>query len=97
LGPDANISTGLAGSRTLQDYAQKMVNEQTQDLRFAEERKSDSDGLRDLLQRQFLDESGVNIDEELGNLIVVQTAYSASARVLNAINELFDELLRAVQ
>ena len=97
LGPDANINTGLEGSRTLLDYAQKMVNEQTQDLRFAEQNKADSDGLRDLLQRQLLDESGVNIDEELGNLIVVQTAYAASARVVNAINELFDELLSAVR
>ena len=39
----------------------------------------------------------LNIDEELGNLIVVQTAYSASARVLTAVDELFQELLNAVR
>lgn len=56
-------------------------------------RSSDENTLRLLLEQQLLNESGVNIDEELGHLIVVQTAYSASARVINVVNEIFDELL----
>lgn len=31
--------------------------------------------------------SGVNVDEELGNLILFQTAYAASARMVNTISE----------
>lgn len=37
--------------------------------------------------------SGVNIDEELSNLILFQNAYSASARVISAAQEIMDELI----
>lgn len=97
LGPNANISTRLLGSTTLIDYGQKMVNEQTQALILIQASQEDEEALRQALEGQFLDESGVNLDEELGNLIMVQTAYSAAARVITAIDELFQELLNAVR
>lgn len=97
LGPNANISTGVVGSNSLIDYAQKMVNEHTQELILIGNRIEDEESLREALETQFLNDSAVNIDEELGNLIVVQTAYSASARVLTAVDELFQELLNAVR
>lgn len=40
--------------------------------------------------------SGVNLDEELSNLIVFQNAYNAAARVLSSVQELYDALLSAV-
>lgn len=40
--------------------------------------------------------SGVNIDEELANIILFQNAYSASARVIKVTGELFDILFEAV-
>ncbi len=97
LGPSANISTGVRGSLTIIDFAQKMVNEHSQESILIQANIEDETSLRDVLQTQLLDESGVNLDEELGQLIVVQTAYSASARVLTAIDELFQELLNAVR
>lgn len=42
------------------------------------------------------DISGVNLDEELSNLIVYQNAYSAAARILTSVQELYDTLLSAV-
>jgi flagellar hook-associated protein 1 FlgK len=36
---------------------------------------------------------GVSIDEELGNLVSAQQAYSASARVLTAVDEMLDTLI----
>lgn len=38
---------------------------------------------------------GVNIDEELANTVPLQNNYSASARMINIISELFDELLKS--
>ena len=38
--------------------------------------------------------SGVNIDSELADTILFQNAYSAAARIIRTIDELFDELLR---
>ncbi len=96
LGPGANISTGISNGTTLLDFSQKMVNEQSQESILTEARRNDTASLKDTLQRQLMDDSGVNIDEELAHLIQVQTAYTASARVITAINELFDKLISAV-
>ncbi|NAZ83881.1 flagellar hook-associated protein FlgK [Kineococcus sp. R8] len=41
--------------------------------------------------------SGVNMDEEMTNLVTFQHAYSASARVLSAINESLDTLINLVR
>lgn len=97
LGPNADISTNVNGSLGLIDFAQRMVNEHTQELVLTSERIDDEGSLQTLLQDRLTNQSGVNLDEELGHLIVVQTAYSASARVLTAVDELFQELLNAVR
>ena len=96
LGPNANISINVIGSSGLIDFAQKIVNEQTQELLLVNERAEDEDTLRNILSQELLNDSGVNLDEELGRLIVLQTAYAAAARVVTAVDQLFQELLNAV-
>ncbi len=96
LGPGVDIQTGVRASTMLIDYAQKMINQQSQEIALTDTRIADEEALRSLLEIQLLDDSGVNLDEELGHLIVVQTAYSASARVISAVDEQFQELLRAL-
>ena len=59
---------------------------------------ADNDDLRrelipEALQTRFNDASGVNIDTEMSNLLTLQTAYSANARVMTAIKQMFDMLL----
>jgi flagellar hook-associated protein 1 FlgK len=46
------------------------------------------------LQQRFDDTSGVNIDQEMSNLVTLQTAYAANARVLTTIKDTLDTLLR---
>ena len=38
--------------------------------------------------------SGVNLDEELTNLTTYQQAYSASARILTVVDQLYHTLLQ---
>lgn len=45
------------------------------------------------VQGQQASESGVNLDEELANLVSLQHAYAASARMLSAFNEMLDTLI----
>lgn len=52
--------------------------------------------LTDSLEFKQKSESGVNLDEELANLIVYEQAFSAAARVITTINEMFDALERAL-
>ena len=46
------------------------------------------------LQQRFADQSNVNIDEEMANLLKLQTAYGANARVLSAVRDMIDQLLK---
>jgi flagellar hook-associated protein 1 FlgK len=95
LGPDASISTGIYSATNLIDFAQKIINETSQDFIETQSAFDNEDTLRGIIQRQFSDNSGVNIDEEMSHLIVIQTAYSAAARAITAADEMFQELLSA--
>jgi len=50
----------------------------------------------EMLRNQQESFSGVNIDEELSELIKFQNAYQASVRVLSTAQEMYDSLLRLV-
>jgi len=96
LGPGANINTGIISSSNLIDYSQKMINRQSEAINTTTTRANDERAFKDILQQTLLSSSGVNIEEELANLIRVQTAFSAAARVVASIDESFREFLNAV-
>jgi flagellar hook-associated protein 1 FlgK len=95
LGPGADVATGILTGQTIIDFGQKMINAQAQDVILNETLLADQETLRGLLEERFLNETGVNIDEELSTLIVIQTAYAAAARAVSAADEMFTELLNA--
>lgn len=95
LGAGLGVSLDLVGSQTLVDFTQKMVNAQTEDVTLADGKLADEKSFQDLLQRQLLDESAVNIDEEMANMVLVQNAFSAAARAVTTIKEMFDDLMNA--
>ena len=46
------------------------------------------------IESRFGEVSGVNIDQEMSQLVQLQTAYGANARVLTAVREMMDTLMR---
>ena len=46
------------------------------------------------LKQRVNDASGVNVDEEMTNLIKLQTAYGANARVMTAVRDMLDLLMK---
>lgn len=56
----------------------------------ANARKSDAVNRRDSY-------SGVNIDEELSQMVVLQNSYSASARIMSTASQMYDTLLQMVR
>ena len=46
------------------------------------------------IESRFAAASGVSVDEELSNLIQVQNAYAANARIVSAVKEMMDLLMR---
>lgn len=51
---------------------------------------------RDALKDRFNDESAVNTDEELSELIRLEAAFAASARVLQTVQRAVDELMQTI-
>jgi len=49
------------------------------------------------VERRFDDVSGVNVDEEMTELLLLEQIYTASSQVLNAVDRMFDELFQALR
>lgn len=60
-------------------------------------RQQDTGALKSEIDKRKTDVSGVNLDEELSNMIIYQNAYNASARVITTVQQLYDTLLSAVR
>jgi flagellar hook-associated protein 1 FlgK len=48
------------------------------------------------LQNKMNASSGVDIDEEMANLLALQSAYAANARVMSTVNSMFQALLQSI-
>ncbi len=87
------VASPFAGP--LPTYLRQAISQQGEAAQAA---KGLSDGqslVVDALQQRLNETSGVNIDQEMANLITLQMAYGANARVFTTIKEILDTLLRS--
>jgi flagellar hook-associated protein 1 len=92
-------STGLGSaaspySGTLTQYMSQVVSQQSQAATAATNLQQGQDTVVSALQQRFNDQSGVNIDTEMSNLITLQNAYGANARVMSTIDQMMQTLLQ---
>ena len=78
---------------TLSGYAANIIALNAADANAAADDVAFGESFQISLDSQFASISGVNLDEELSQLIILQNAYAASARVTTTVAELLDELL----
>ena len=96
--PTTGIGTAQAPySGTLSDYMSQIVSQQSQAANAATNLQQGQDTVLSALQQRFNSQSGVNIDTEMSNLIALQNAYGANARVMSTIQQLMSTLLQTVQ
>lgn len=81
---------------TLSQYIARFLGNAGLQAQRAQNLEEDNQALQDELFQRNADVSGVNMDEELANLVVYQNAYGASARILSSVQELYDSLLAVV-
>lgn len=96
-----NVSLRKAGglsafNSTIGQYAAAVLADFGFRAQLSEGFGEDSNILLDELNQRTQSISGVNVDEELSNMIVFQNAYSSSARMLSVAQDLFDEILGIV-
>jgi flagellar hook-associated protein 1 FlgK len=92
-------ATGIGGTAspfqgTLSAYLNQVVSQQSQATNTAQNVKSGQDIVVNALQTRFNATSGVNIDTEMANLLTLQNAYGANARVMTTVKQMLDTLLQ---
>ncbi len=87
-------SSGAPYSGTLTQYMSQVVSQQSQAATAATNLQQGQDTVVSALQQRFNDQSGVNIDTEMSNLIALQNAYGANARVMSTVEQMMQTLLQ---
>ncbi len=97
LGPDGSLASPFLAPPTLGGYATRIVAAQAADRAAATAAKEDAGDLRGVLEQRFARQSGVDVDAEMAGIIALQNAYAANARVIGAVQAMWDQLLGAVR
>ena len=87
-------SSGAPYSGTLTQYMSQVASQQSQAATAATNLQQGQDTVVSALQQRFNDQSGVNINTEMSNLISLQNAYGANARVMSTIEQMMQTLLQ---
>ena len=93
-----DISFNIIGDPnvSLEEYARGMLDGLAGDLNDTNSTLESEKQYSVEIEKRVLDSSAVNTDEEMANLIELQKTYSANAKIINALDELFRDLLNAV-
>lgn len=80
---------------TLLSYMQQFTSAQGAQASAAQQLASGQDVVLATLQQKMTTTSGVNIDDEMAHLLSLQNAYSANARVMSTVNDMYKTLMQA--
>jgi flagellar hook-associated protein 1 FlgK len=89
--------TGVGGaadpfSGSITTFLRQAMTQQADAANAADNLKQGQDVVLNSLQQRFDDTSSVNIDQEMTNLLSLQNAYAANARVMSTVKNMFDIL-----
>ncbi|HVY16218.1 MAG TPA: flagellar hook-associated protein FlgK [Rhodopila sp.] len=96
LGPDGNLSAPSGGVATLSGIATALVSGLSEQSATVTTNLTAANSLQSALSSQLNSTTGVNLDSEMSKMVTLQTAYGANARVLSAVETMFNEILQVV-
>jgi flagellar hook-associated protein 1 len=83
----------LIGSSTIDTAYTQLVTQVGADVQQTNNQVATTTALVNALDNQRQSVSGVNLDEEMTNMITFQRGYQASARAMNAMDDMLDQLI----
>lgn len=93
--PAAGIGSASSPySGTLGTFLRQFVSLQGEAANNAHNLKQGQDVVLNSLQQRFESAAGVNIDQEMSDLLTLQNAYAANARVMSTVKDMLAELMR---
>lgn len=81
---------------TLLSFTKQFTSMQGDAASMAQQISDGQNVVLNTLQSKMHSSSGVDIDEEMANLLALQSAYAANARVMSAVNSMFQSLLQSI-
>jgi flagellar hook-associated protein 1 FlgK len=81
---------------TVSQYAGQIISNLSILINDAEDRVVFTDNIQNQLEGLRSATSGVNVNEELAQMLVYQNSFQASARIINVVNQLLEELVNIV-
>ena len=97
LGPDGTLSSPFIAPTTIEGYAANVTATQTGDRAAATTAVEDAKLVNEGLSARFSERSSVDIDQEMANMVTLQNAYAANARVMSTVQAMWDALLQAAR
>ncbi len=96
LGAGGTAALPYSAGATLQSFAANLVGAQAQAAGSASDALGTGQALQATLQTKLQGETGVSVDTELSNMVVLQNAYGANAKIITAVQSMWTALLDAV-
>ncbi len=96
LGPGGTLSSGYTPQATLDGAARALTTAGAADSARATTQAGDAQAVQTALQGKLTGSTGVDMDTELGQMVVLQNAFGANAKVISAVQAMFQETLAMV-
>ncbi len=96
LGPTGTLTASYGAPATLAEFATSLVGAQAADSATASAQLSTEQAVQTTLQGKLTAETGVNMDTEMSDMIALQNAYGANAKIIGAVQGMFTTLLGMV-
>jgi len=96
LGPAGTLSAPYSAPSTLVGLAATMTAAQAQDSASTSDQLSTEQVVQTTLTGKLSSQSGVHMDTEMSNMIALQNAYGANAKVIAAVQAMWTQLLNTV-
>jgi flagellar hook-associated protein 1 FlgK len=97
LGPNGRLLARVVSQGSLAAQAGQVVVVQSAERADATRAREAQATLLAGLEARFSAQSGVDVDREMAAMVVLQNAYAANARVISAVQQMFDSLFAAVR
>lgn len=91
------VDLGKDGVTSVERFSAAMLGHTGLEAAQAQSKMEDATARRDDAVNRRDSFSGVNIDEELAQMVVLQNSYSAAARVITTASEMYDTLLAMIR
>jgi len=96
LGPGGNLSINMPASGPIVNFANNVISTLSEQYSQASSDSTYQTNYQNTLQKNMLDSSGVSVDTEMSNLIQLQNAYGANAKIITSVQQMFTELLQTI-